>query len=118
MTLCILAAGKVTALAVSGFTLAWTHSVEKTGWEESWRVTPQGLVATSARVEGSGAGMEPPAGAVFDGSGYRYVPRLPPQPRLVLADSGAAGAWRLCAGGECLDLGGGGAAPVVVEACR
>jgi hypothetical protein len=46
------------------------------------------------------------------------VPQLPPQPRLVLADSGAAGAWRLCAGGACLDLGGGGGAPIVVEACH
>jgi hypothetical protein len=118
MTLCILAAGKVTALAVSAFTLSWTHSVEKTTWQEAWRLTPQGFVAESARVEGSGAGMEPPAGAVLDGGGYRYTPSLPPQSRLVLAASGMAGAWRLCAGGECFDLGGSGAAPIVVEACR
>jgi hypothetical protein len=118
MTLCILAAGKVTALAVSAFTLSWTHSVEKTAWQEAWRLTPQGLVAEWARVEGSGAGMEPPSGAVLDGAGYRYTPNLPPQPRLVLADSGAAGAWRLCAEGACIDLGGNGAEPIVVEACR
>jgi hypothetical protein len=118
VTLCILAAGKVTALAVGAFTLSWTHSVEKTAWEETWLVTTEGLVAASARIEGSGAGMEPPAGAVLEGSGYRYVPQLPPQPRLVLADSGVAGAWRLCARGECVDLGGGGAAPIVIEVCR
>ena len=43
MSLCILAAGKVTVLAVSAFTLSWTHSVEKVRWEEDWLVTPAGL---------------------------------------------------------------------------
>jgi hypothetical protein len=117
MSLCVLAAGKLTVLAVSAFTLSWTHSVEKTRWEESWQVTPQGLVATSARVEGSGAGMEPPRGAVFDGSGWRYEPDLPSQQRLVLADSGTAGAWRLCAGDLCMSLGGG-QGTITLESCR
>ncbi len=36
MSLCILAAGKTTVLAVASFTLAWTHSVERTRWIETW----------------------------------------------------------------------------------
>ncbi|MGO4839058.1 DUF1850 domain-containing protein, partial [Rhizobiaceae sp. 2RAB30] len=38
MSLCVVAAGKTTVLAASLFTLSWTHSVEKTRWEEDWRV--------------------------------------------------------------------------------
>jgi hypothetical protein len=117
MSLCILAAGKTTILAVSAFTLAWTHSVEKTSWTEHWQVTSAGLVVTQARVEGSGAGMDPPDGSRFDGSGWIYEPHAPPQQRVVLGDSGAAGAWHLCADGACLDLGGNGGDPIVLEAC-
>ena len=43
MSLCILAAGKTVTLTVAAFTLAWTHSVEKTHWQEDWKVTPSGL---------------------------------------------------------------------------
>ena len=42
MSLCILAAGKTTVLAVASFTLAWTHSVERTRWIETWTVTETG----------------------------------------------------------------------------
>ena len=118
MSLCILAAGKTVTLAVAAFTLSWTHSVEKITWSEHWQVTPAGLVVTEARVEGSGAGMDPPEGSVFDGSGWVYHPDLPPQPKLVLADSGKAGAWHLCPEtGDCRDLGGGGGDPIVLEPC-
>jgi hypothetical protein len=117
VSLCIAIAGKVTALAVSAFTLSWSHSVEKTAWQEEWRLVDGRLAVVSARIEGSGAGMEPPADARFDGMGWVYEPRRPPQRRLVLADSGAAGAWRLCAAGECLTLGGDGRESIVLEAC-
>lgn len=59
MSLCVASAGVVKTLAVVAFTLAWTHSIEKTEWQEDWRVTPQGLELIAARVKGSGAGMEP-----------------------------------------------------------
>jgi hypothetical protein len=119
MSLCIAAAGKLTVLAVTAFTLSWTHSVEKIAWTEHWRVTRAGLVVEEARVEGSGAGMEPPADAVFDGSGWIYHPHVPPQGRVALGDSGEAGAWRLCTGDGCLSLGGapGGGQPIVLSTC-
>ena len=63
VSLCLASAGLVKALSIATFTLAWTHSIEKTDWQEDWRVTPEGLVLTQARVKGSGAGMEPPPGA-------------------------------------------------------
>lgn len=117
MTLCVALGAKTLVLAGSVFTLSWSHSVEKTAWIETWSVTDAGLVATEARIEGSGAGMEPPDGAVFDGTGWVYRPQLPPLPRLVLADSGAAGVWTLCAGDRCLALGGSGGAAIVLEPC-
>ena len=88
--------------AVAAFTLAWTHSVEKTRWEEGWRVGPTGLEIVAARVQGSGAGMEPPDGAVLVDGWRVYSPRLPGVPELVLAASGATGGgWSLCAEGRC-----------------
>lgn len=118
MSLCVVAAGKTTVLAASLFTLSWTHSVEKTRWEEDWRVTPAGLEIVAARVKGSGAGMEPPEGAVLRDGWWTYVPSLPALPSLVLAASGATkSGWRLCAGETCLDLGAEAGGPVSLRAC-
>ncbi|MGE0008833.1 MAG: DUF1850 domain-containing protein [Parvibaculaceae bacterium] len=118
MSICILAAGKATVLAGTAFTLAWTHSVEKTRWEEHWRVTPTGLEVVEARIKGSGAGMDPPDGARLKDGWWTYAPNLRPQRRLVLAASGAtAGGWTLCAAGGCAVVGGSAGDPVVVTAC-
>ena len=118
MSLCILAAGKVTVLAVSAFSLSWTHSIEKTRWEEDWRVTPAGLEIVEARVKGSGAGMEPPEDAVLKDGWWSYRPAFGALPTLVLAASGATGAgWRLCAGRTCLELGAEAGRAVKLSAC-
>lgn len=118
VVLCILAGGRTTVLAASLFTLSWTHSVEKTRWEEDWRVTPAGLTVVAARVKGSGAGMEPPEGSTLRQGWWTYEPRLPAQSSLVLASSGATvDGWRLCAGETCLDLGARSGEPVTLRAC-
>lgn len=118
MSICILAAGKITVLAGAGFTLAWTHSVEKTRWEEEWKVTAGGLQVVEARVESSGAGMEPPQSAIFKNGWWVYRPQINPQPRLVLAASGATGrGWTLCTEGGCASIGGEAGDPAVVTAC-
>ena len=119
MSLCLVAGLKTTILAATAFTLSWTHSVEKTGWEEDWRLTPSGLVAVEARIQSSGAGMEPPPDAVLRDGWWRYRPTLPPLPRLLLARSGAAGVWRLCIGSDCIMLDGGdsGDDPVELRPC-
>lgn len=118
MSLCLLAAGKATVLAVSAFTLSWTHSIEKTRWEEEWRVTPAGLEIVEARVKGSGAGMEPPQGAVLKDGWWVYRPELPVRREVVLAASGATGGgWTLCANGACLELGSDAGPAVELSAC-
>jgi len=102
------------------FQLSWTHSVQKTRWTEEWAVTDGGLVAVSASVAGSGAGMEVPDGAVRDGAGWRWTPDLPPQPRLVLAASEHTPDHTLCARGTCRPLKawlGEGAGPVELRPC-
>lgn len=118
MSLCILAAGKMATLAVTAFTLSWTHSIEKTRWEEDWRVTPAGLEVIEARIKGSGAGMEPPADAVLEDGWWRYAPAVAPRPELVLAASGATGAgWTICAEGACKDIGAAAGEPVTLKPC-
>lgn len=105
-------------LAASTFTLAWTHSIEKTQWEEDWRVSPAGLELVQARVKGSGAGMEPPDGAVLDQGWWTWRPQLPLQAKLVLASSGATiSGWSLCGEDDCLVLGDVAGDPVTVAPC-
>jgi hypothetical protein len=104
VSLCLASAGMVKALSITTFTLVWTHSIEKTDWQEDWRVTPKGLVLTQARVKGSGAGMEPPPAARLINGWFQWRPEGGPKPQVVLANSGAAGEWRLCHGGNCKTL--------------
>lgn len=118
MSFCILAGGKALVMAATVFTLSWSHSVEKTRWEEDWRVTPAGLELVQARVKGSGAGMEPPEGSVLEDGWWVYAPALPAQERVVLAASGATGdGWSLCAAGSCLTIGAEPGPPAVLTTC-
>jgi hypothetical protein len=118
MSLCILAAGKTVALSVAAFTLSWTHSVERTRWEEDWTVMPSGLQVVEARIKGSGAGMEPPEGALLRNGWWVYAPKVNPQRRLMLAASGATGdGWTLCTVQGCRELGKAAGAAIVLEPC-
>lgn len=135
MSLCVLAGGKAVTIAATLFTLSWTHSVEKIRWEEDWQVTAAGLEIIEARVQGSGAGMEPPAEARFNNGWWSYKPALGPLPELNLAASGATGeGWRLCTGNsgnsggakgdarggsgdQCTTLGARKEAPVILRPC-
>lgn len=101
MSLCLAGAGAVTKLSLVAFTLAWTHTIEKTAWEEDWRVANGFLVISEARVHGSGAGMEPPPDAVFSNGLYRWRPVIEPQRSLTLRRAPEAGDWRLCVKGIC-----------------
>jgi len=104
LTLCLASAGAVKVLSLAAFTLVWTHSVEKTDWQEDWRITPKGLELVQARVNCFGAGMEPPADARLVDGWFQWQPRRPPMPEVVLGNSGAAGEWRLCNDGSCRTL--------------
>ena len=104
LSLCLASAGVVKTLAVAAFTLVWTHSIEKTEWQEDWRVTANQLELVQARVKGSGAGMEPPADARLVGGWFQWQPKRAPMPEVLLGNSGAAGEWRLCSDGNCRTL--------------
>lgn len=102
--LCLAAAGLVAALPLTGFTLSWTHSIERTRWEEDWRVAGAALELREARIRGSGAGMEPPAGARHEDGVWRYVPSHPTHARVRLTHSPHAAGYELCADGRCRPL--------------
>ena len=105
MSLCLTAGAKVLTVAVELFTLTWTHSVERTEWRETWAVENGELVLAEASVEGSGAGMEIPDGAVLRDGAWHYRPALPPQARVAFADAGRDGSdWTLCDERACIDL--------------
>jgi len=87
-----------------GFTLAWTHSVEKIRWEEDYRIERSQLVLVEARIQGAGAGMEPPPDAQFRQGWWRYQPALAPLAAVTLARSRAAGDYELCWDGDCRPL--------------
>ena len=104
MTLCLATAALAVSLAVDSFTLAWTHSVERTEWRERWHVEGSELALVDARVRGSGAGMEPPDNAVLRDGWWIYTQALR-VPALNLAVSGATGrGWQLCTASGCTDL--------------
>lgn len=104
MPLCIAAGGLVTTLALESFTLAWTHSIEKIRWEEDYRIVGTQLVLSEARVRGSGAGMEPPAGSVLKDGVWHYDPHVAPLDVLRLTHSTFVAGYQICAQGRCMAL--------------
>jgi hypothetical protein len=122
MQFCLLAAGATIRLGTVALTLGWTHSVEKIRWEEDYRLTPAGIVVTQDRIQGTGAGMEPPPDATFDGEWWRYTPHIPPQKQIVLRRSGmTVSDWDVCIKGQCKAMGAylpTNADPVTLEGCE
>ena len=103
--LCLTVAGAIQAvLSTTTFTLAWTHSVEKVRWEEDYRIKDGGLQLREARIQGSGAGMEPPADAVFENGWWRYRSASGTLESLHLARSAYTEDYTLCWGGQCQSL--------------
>lgn len=121
MAFCLTAGALMIAIPANTFVLGWTHSVERTLWQESWRVDGATLVLDEASVRSSGAGMDPGVGARLEGGAWRYRPSLPPLQRLRLAHSEFAGDYRLCWRDNCEMLASlivqGGAEAVVIHPC-
>ena len=98
---CLAAGTSATRLAASLLTLAWTHSIEKVDWRETWRATPAGLELVEARTKGSGAGMEPGDDARLEDGWWVWHPERPAAEEVHLARSGATADWRLCVEETC-----------------
>lgn len=100
--LCLVVAGVLRAtLPAQEFTLAWTHSVEKIRWEEDYRVERDAILLVSARVRGSGAGMEPPANAVLRDGVWHYRPERPALSGLRITLSPYSSDYDLCWNEQC-----------------
>lgn len=67
--ICLFVAGVLRAtIPATEVTVAWDHSVEKSRWEERYRVDGAKLRLVEARIRSFGAGMEPsPAATLRDG---------------------------------------------------
>ena len=103
--ICLFVAGALrAALPTSELTLAWTHSVEKTRWEEGYRVDGQRLRLVVARIEGSGAGMDPPPDAVLRDGYWTWHPDAAPFTELRLTLSSYVADYELCWRGRCATL--------------
>lgn len=102
--LCIVVGAALFDLPARHFTLRWQHTVEKVLWEEDYEVVGHWLYLSRARVEGSGAGMEPPANAVKLGSAWEYRPddRWRREVRLARSEFGAD--YELCVARSCKPL--------------
>lgn len=96
-----LVAGLLIAPLGETVTLQWTHSVQKTLWAEDYRLQGNALKLTSARVRGTGAGMEPPLDAVYRAGAWHYTPPLPPLPTVTLRHSPYVAPYTVCAGADC-----------------
>jgi len=92
------------SIPATEFTLSWEHSVEKTRWEERYRIDGNRLALVSARVRGTGAGMEPPPDAQFADGWWSWRPALAPLAAVRLAASRYTPDYELCWGGHCSRL--------------
>jgi hypothetical protein len=104
MAVCIVAGGVVTTLAINAFTVAWMHSIEHIRWEEDYRVEGPMLHLVEARVQGSGAGMDPQPGSRFENGVWHYVPPLPLLPEIRLSRSNYTAGYDFCHDGKCQPL--------------
>lgn len=104
MSVCLAAGASMVILNMTTFTLAWTHSIEKVRWEEDYRVEGMKLLATSARIQGSAAGMEPPPGAVLRDGRWHYQPAQRVHDELRLTRSAYAADYELCTEGRCRSM--------------
>ena len=116
MTACLLI-GSLAVAVGGGFSLSWTHSVERVDWQESWIVQDDRLVLTEARVRGSGAGMEPGENARRQDGWWVWNPGIT-TPQIVLAASGATGGgWQLCTDDGCRELGAKAGEAITLRPC-
>ncbi len=102
---CLLLGGVVrTVLPATEFSLEWDHSVEKSRWEEHYRIEGGQLRLTDARVRSMGAGMEPPPDAQLQNGWWRWQVTREPLPELRLTFSTYTADYRICWNERCSNL--------------
>jgi hypothetical protein len=102
---CLFIAGALRAVVPApDFTVAWTHSVARTAWEERYRVDGNRLRLVEARIQGSGAGMDPPPDAKFGDGWWTWRPSVGPLPAIRLTLSSFTRDYDLCWRGRCQSL--------------
>jgi hypothetical protein len=106
LALCLTAGQHQAQIPTQKFTLRWQHSIEKIDWEEDYILAGEWLFLSSARVRGSGAGMEPPPGSFFSHGVWHYhpAPDMRWTRRLLLTRSEFARDYELCIDGNCQAL--------------
>lgn len=97
---CLTAGALAATLAVHSFTLTWIHSVEKTEIQEDYNQAGDRLVLTEARIKTSGAGFDPPPGAILDSGWWRWRPGTSLD-AVTLARAAAPGDWHICVHNSC-----------------
>ena len=102
--LCIVVGTALATLPAQRFTLRWQHTVEKVLWEEDYVVVGEWLYLVGARVRGSGAGMEPPAGAIRVGDAWHYRPSVRWFREVELARSEYGRDYEVCTDTQCRPL--------------
>lgn len=85
-------------------TLSWIHSVEKTRWEEVYTIKDSRLSLVSARIQSFGAGMEPPADAVFQNGWWIYQLKIGSMEKIALTYSNYTEDYSLCWNNQCAAL--------------
>ena len=102
---CLLVAGVLRAtVPADEFTLAWQHSVEKIRWEERYRVEGTKLDPVEARIQGSGAGIDPAPDARLRDGWWTWRPGSTPLAELRLTLSPYTRDYDLCWSGRCRAL--------------
>lgn len=104
MNVICLVAGLLVVPLGEAVTLQWTHSVQKTLWAEDYRLQGEALQLTTARVQGTGAGMEPPPDAIYRNGAWHYTPPLPLLPTVILRHSPYVAPYIVCLGDDCRPL--------------
>lgn len=96
LCIAVLLGTAVQILPTDRITLSWTHTVEKTRWEEDYRIVGGVLMIDEARVKTSGAGMEPARNASWSAGWWRYKPSIDPLKEVILANSEFALGYTIC----------------------
>ncbi|MEO8536277.1 MAG: DUF1850 domain-containing protein [Betaproteobacteria bacterium] len=105
ISICLFVAGSLRAsLPTTELVVAWDHSVEKTRWEERYRVDGRDLRLVEARIRSFGAGMEPPADARLVNGWWTWRPKNRRLARLRLTASTFTRDYDLCWSDRCSPL--------------